>query len=576
MPQVPLVFAADAVPSHGWLVWVIVLALNGAIILAGLWRARETHTSADWFLASKGLPWWMIGLSMFATAVDSGDYVAIAGKSYQDGMAQISAWWLGMTVGWFVLAYVVLMPMYRTGMYTNAEYLEYRFGPVARLISVLIQIQTRTQVLGAVAFSLFLTFSVLTGWGDQTWWLVGGIALGAAVYTASGGLKSVAFTDALQSVVMLAASLVLWSVVYYGIGGWAGLETRLNEVTPTLADEMLHVGGRVEVGVPAWLVVVGWIILLTAYSVVNHSQAMRLLSSRSEWDMKMAAFLAGGVTAVVMWFNVTLGIMGRALFPRLDRPDEIFPRLLDQFFNTADSQLAGFGPVLLGVVVAGLLAGGISTYDSIGSALSAVFTRDVYARFFVKRAPDHHYVTVSRVATFVMIGLSFLYIPYMNQGIVNLYLKLTGVAVVPLLTVYLLGVLTPVHRSAGTIGLIVGIVCGLTRFSETFFDVALPDWWVNSWWGYLWSIGFTAAAMVITSLVRGWASAEELRAMLDGERSSESATETWLEKTHREVQRMPKYSFDVPAGGLAWWRRPLVWMVLLFGVVCWFNLVVFW
>jgi Na+/proline symporter len=71
--------------------WCIVITINLAIILYGLWKSRGIDSSVDWFLAAKGLPWWMVGLSMFAMAVDSGDYVAVAGQAYRDGMSsQIS------------------------------------------------------------------------------------------------------------------------------------------------------------------------------------------------------------------------------------------------------------------------------------------------------------------------------------------------------------------------------------------------------------------------------------------------------------------------------------------------------
>ena len=142
------------------LVWFVVVGVNGAIILFGIWKSRETTSAADWFLAARGLPWWMVGLSMFATAVDSGDYVAVAERSFDNGIAFISAWWIGISFGWLVVAYLVFLPMYRQGMYTNAEYLEYRFGPMTRLISVFIQIQYRTNVIANVAYSLYLVFSL--------------------------------------------------------------------------------------------------------------------------------------------------------------------------------------------------------------------------------------------------------------------------------------------------------------------------------------------------------------------------------------------------------------------------------
>ena len=560
--------------------WCLVLIINGSIILFGLWKARGTRSSVDWFLAARGLPWWMVGLSLFATAVDSGDYIAVAGASYQNGMSYISSWWLGITVGWFTVAYIVFLPMYRTGMFTNAEYLEYRFGPVTRVISVFIQIQYRTNVMANVAFSLYLTFTTLTGWGDQTWWLVVAIAFGAAVYTASGGLKSVAITDAIQSVVMIAASLVMWWTVWNSVGGWTGVETTFERIDPNLTEAMLHVGARSDPHVPPALVVVGWMITLTAYCVVNHSQAMRLLAARSEWDVKMAAVTAGSVTAVVMWFNVTLGILGRAVFPDLESVDEIFPQLIHRFLGPLQSGAVG-------LVVAGLLASGISTYDSIGSALAALFTRDIYARFFVKYGDDHHYLQVSRLATFLLIAFSFVYVPFLKVGMVELYLKLTGVAVVPLFTVYMLGILTPVHRSSGSIGLFVGILCGLSRFAGPLFplvEVPFAVWWTNKWWGYLWSIFFTAATMLISSLVLGWAKEEEIRGLVYMRRVGSKKPHriaamkgTWLEASQKEVPKLLEDPFVVPHGMmLAWHKRPVIWMGLLVASLGLLNLVVFW
>ena len=570
--------------------WGLVIAINGAIIGYGLWRARETHRSIDWFLAAKGLPWWIVGLSLFATAVDSGDYVAVAGSAYKQGLPYLSAWWLGLTIGWLVVAYVVFVPMYRTGMFTNAEYLEYRFGPSARVISVFIQLQSRTNVLANVAFSLYLIFTVLTDWGEQSWWLVIAIAVGAAVYTSAGGLRSVAVTDAMQSVVMFAASVTLWWIVWSAVGGWSGLESGLaqqveNErITATVAHAMTHVGGQGEPGVPPWLVVLGFVIVMTSYCVINQSQAMRMLAARSVWDMKMAAVLAAGVTVVAMWFNVTLGILGRVAFPDLATVDEIYPQLVRQFLLPLNAGLTG-------IVVAGLFAGGISTYDSVGSALSSVFTRDLYARFLVKRRDDRHYLRVSRVVTFVVIALSFAYVPFLGQGMVALYLKLVGVGVVPLMTIYVMGVLTRVGRSSGTVGLVVGIGCGLTRFADPLtqwaFGTDLPFRWTNFWWGYLWSIAATAAAMVVSSILTGWADADDVAGLVysPGREQTDTPTPlhaipsmegTWLETSHAEVPPTHDSPFSTPENRLPWFERPGVWAATLIAVVCFLNLYLFW
>ena len=572
-----------------YLDWLLVISINGSIILIGLWLARGTTTSADWFLAAKRLPWWMVGLSMFATAVDSGDYVAVAGGAYDQGLAYISAWWLGLGVGWCLVAYVVFVPMYRAGMFTNAEYLEYRFGPVARVISVLIQIQSRTNVLANVAVSLYLVFSILTGWEEKTWWIVVAIATGAGLYTAAGGLRSVAITDSLQSIVMLCAAVALWWTVWSAIGGWVGLEDTLAEhvaagrLTAAKATATTHIGACDHPDVPAALVVFGFVIVLSSYCVINQSQAMRLLAARSVWDMKLAAVAAGSVTAVVMWFNVTLGILGRAVVPDLERTDAIFPTLIQQFLPNMQAGL-------LGLVVAGLLAGGLSTYDSIGSALASVFTRDVYARFLVRSADDRHYLFVSRIVTVVVIAISFAYVPLLDQGMVSFYMKLAGVAVVPLFVVYLMGVLTPAARCSASVGLIVGILCGITRFADPLLTRIgygeLPVWWTNTWWGYLWSIITTVLAMVLTSMFVGWARRDDIAGLTfftAGDKLLRHHTvtggvspESWLEKSRCELPVGPEFP-DVQAGhmGLAKVLAVILAAAMLL-VLGYLNLYLFW
>ena len=476
--------------------WALVFLLNGAIIAWGFYLARGPQTSYDWFLAARGLPWWVVGMSLFATAVDSGDYVAVVGGAYGFGLQNVAAWWIGMPLGWFLVAWFVFLPMYRSGCYTNTEWLEQRLTPPLRLLGALIQIQYRTNVLANISYSLFLTFSIATGWSDETWILVVVVAAAAGWYTALGGLKSVAMTDAAQSVFIFLASMLLWMTLWGEVGGWSGLEARLAAQSPQLAETMLHIGATKEAGVPAALVLFGWAVSLTAYVVVNHSQAMRLLGARSEWDMRIAAALASVALAIVMWFNISLGVLARAVYPELDVVDEAFPRMVRDYM----------APGLLGLVVAGVLAGGISTYDSITSALAAVFTRDIYGRFLRKQAGEAETLRVSRWATITMLALSFGYIPFFGEGMVSFYLRLTSVFVMPLFTVYMMGALTRVHRQSGLVGLSVGALYGLSSFVGEARGWDLPFWWTNTWWAYLWSVCLPAAAMLAYSLAWGWES----------------------------------------------------------------------
>ena len=144
---------------------------------------------------------------------------------------------------------------------------------------------------------------------------------------------------------------------------------------------------------PPWMVIVAWTIIGSGYWTVNHTQTMRLMGARSLWDMKMAALFGVALSLPIMIISSSLGVFARALpnFQNIPdaKADTVYPLLANAFL----------GPGWRGIVVAGVVAAIVSTFDSMGSALSAIFTRDIYARFLVRDRDDHHYVLVGRFAT---------------------------------------------------------------------------------------------------------------------------------------------------------------------------------
>ncbi len=177
---------------------------------------------------------------------------------------------------------------------------------------------------------------------------------------------------------------------------------------------------------------------------------MRLAGARSLWDMKMAALFGATISMPIMVGCASIGLFGRALFPEFEAPDRLYPHLADLYLGVG----------LKGMVVAGILAAAISTFDSMGSSLSALFTRDIYARLFVNDRDDAHYVKVSRWATVVILASGFAYVPFIGskETMLQAFLTLIPVFVTPLLTIYLIGIFTAAHRKAGIAGIMVAPV----------------------------------------------------------------------------------------------------------------------
>jgi len=148
------------------------------------------------------------------------------------------------------------------------------------------------------------------------------------------------------------------------------------------------------------------------------------------------------------------------------------------------------------------------------------------------------------------------------------YLELVGAFVVPLLTVYLMGVFTRVHRASGTIGLLVGVVYGLWRLAAVKLaaetgTVIIPPALAGAEAAYPISMGVTAVAMLAVSLAAGWAPRGEL---LHDEAGG------WLRASQLEIRRVDQ-SLAVVDGGGHW---PSVLGIAVLGAGLLLCFVVFW
>ncbi len=483
--------------------WLIVLILNGGVIAYGIWLARGIRTSGEWFLGKRALAWWAVGLSMLATNVDNADLVSLTGTTYKEGLHIITVHTFGAAVGGILAAFVIVPAMYRSGLYTNAEYLESRYGLSTRVLSALIQIQYRSSMLGLMIWSVYLLLTGLVGLTPgPAWTLIVAMVIFSALYTAWGGLRSVALTDACQGVIMLIAMAVIFSAVWNAGGGWTAMIDKLQTVPASggaPSADLPHIGRyHGDSGTtPSVVIILGWVIIAAGYWIVNHTQTMRLLGSRSLWDMKMAAVFGVALSMPIMVGCATLGVFGRALYPEFAQPDRLYPLMADTYL----------GAGLKGFVVAGIVAAAISTFDSMGSALSAVFTRDIYARLIRPDEEDAHYLRVSRWATVVILALGFAYIPFISgkDTMLKAFLTLIPVFVTPLFTLYVAGVFTRAHPRAGITGILVGALYGLLAlYDREITNVGwLPDWLTGRWEALPWSMLFTAAGIAVATLVWG-------------------------------------------------------------------------
>jgi len=212
--------------------WLVIFGYF-AILFGVAWYAirKNRNTTDDYFLAGRNLGWFVIGASIFASNIGSEHLVGLAGTGATDGVAmahfELHAWCL-LVLGW------VFVPFYmRSRVFTMPEFLEKRFNSTSRWVLSLISLVA--YVLTKIAVGIFaggIVFSVLL---PEIQWHIGVVTVDSfwigsvlvmlltGLYTVLGGLRAVAYTEALQTFVLIAGSVMVTVFGLYHLGGWSEL-----------------------------------------------------------------------------------------------------------------------------------------------------------------------------------------------------------------------------------------------------------------------------------------------------------------------------------------------------------------
>ncbi len=205
-----------------------------SVIALGIWKGtRQTAGSAggeqgasDYFLAGRGLTWWLVGFSLIAANISTEQFVGMSGSAADWlGLAIASYEWMA-AITLVIVGFVFLPKLLRCGIYTIPEFLEYRFGVLSRTIMaiatmvILVGVPTASVIYsGAKVITVFFHGTSLFGLdlSDLTvaCWMIG---LSAAVYVYVGGLKACAWTDLIWGVALIAGGGIVLYLAMQAMG----------------------------------------------------------------------------------------------------------------------------------------------------------------------------------------------------------------------------------------------------------------------------------------------------------------------------------------------------------------------
>ena len=500
--------------------WVIIAGYFALILGLAWWVIRQRQeTSDDYFLAGRHLGWFVVGASIFASNIGSEHLVGLAGSGATDGVAlahyELHAWCL-LVLGW------VMAPFYmRSKVFTMPEFLEKRFSAASR--TVLSVISLVAYVLTKIAVGIFaggIVFSVLLPdmnvMGLDSFW-IGSILviLFTGLYTVLGGMRAVAYTEALQTVILVIGSIL---VTYFGLkalGGWGALREiagseMFNLWKPLVPEGMEATWAPVkEPGRMAWYFNDNypWLSMLFCAPIIglwywctDQYIVQRVLGAPNETEARRGSIAAALLKLLPVFIFIIPGMITFALAESgkvMALQQELFDAngelMRDQAQKAFPLLVAHVLPVgVRGIVVAGLLAALMSSLAGVFNASSTLFTMDFYSKFR-PQASQQQLVWMGRVATAVMVVVGLIWIPVI-QGGKGLYDYLQGVQAYlapPIFVVFFFGIFMKRLNAKGCLyALITGFAMGLFRLAVDT-PVKMIDGFAYDPGSFLWIVNNT-------------------------------------------------------------------------------------
>lgn len=475
--------------------WVFIAGYFAIILGIAWWVINQKNdTSDDYFLAGRNLGWFVVGASIFASNIGSEHIVGLAGSGATDGVAmahyELHAWCL-LVLGW------ILAPFYmRSKIYTMPEFLEKRFSPSARWVLSIISLVA--YVLTKVAVGIFaggIVFGVLMPevslFGLNSFW-IGSILVIVltGIYTVLGGLRAVAYTEALQSVILIIGSAL---VTYYGLealGGWGELKRiagseMFNLWKPMVPEGLDGTWAPVKSDTEmAWYFNTNypWLGMLFCAPIIglwywctDQYIVQRMLGAASLTEARRGTIAAAFFKLLPVFIFIIPGIICFAIAMSGKMP-EITSTLLDGNGELINANAQQAFPLLVasilpagirGIVVAGLLAALMSSLAGVFNASSTLFTMDLYSKF-KPNTSEKNLVRVGRIATTVMVVIGLLWIPVIQgaRGLYDYLQSVQGYLAPPIFVVFFFGIFNKRLNAKGCLAaLITGFVLGLFRLA---------------------------------------------------------------------------------------------------------------
>ncbi len=429
---------------------MIAIYLCGMVAM-GFYFIRRGRNAAGYFRGGNRIPWWAVGMSLFATGASAISLMSMPWKGYSENLT-----YLGISLYALIalpLAIFIIAPLVRRlAIVTPGHYMERRFGLGARMIAASIFCFTQIGArMGAILLLPSIAISAVTGIPIHYCIIVMGIV--TTVYTYVGGLGAVVWTDTVQGFVMVAA------VIGCLVLAIVRIDTPPADAWEAIVAFERHImfDFRWDLTYPtAYLLFITTVVgTLMGISDQNFVQRVQATPNLKQTRIAVATQLGVAIPINILLFSLGLVLF---LFYR-ERPEQLDPTMAtDGIFPFFVAQEFPVG--LSGLVIAALMAATMSTISSSICATANVATEDFFRRFKPGMS-ERQTVVLGRFLT-AIVGISgtliALYLSQVDVGSIwDLAQMVINVIANGIVGLFALALLT---RRAHQVGAILGVVCG--------------------------------------------------------------------------------------------------------------------
>lgn len=363
------------------------------LVIGWVGYRRTATTPMEYFLAGGTLGRVVFPLTMFATLMSAFIFLGSAGFGYIHGYP-----WLAMigveALAGIPLAIVGLSAWRRArehGYITPTEFLGDTFdSSTLKLLVLVVQFAWSIPYLAIQAMGGGLLFETISGGTVPFWAGALVVTVVTAVYLSLGGLRSVAWSDVVQGIAVVALLAAAFGYLLPAVDP-AALTSRVLAA----GDHLAPAGNQGFFTPRIWVS----FLLMNAMAIIAYPQMFQRFFAASDERSFRALLVWWPVMALVAAVvPVVLGVWGTQLVADLGSPDQVVPALLQLYAP----------PWLVGVVVGGALAAMMSTADSLTLTLSSLVTRDLYHDHVDPDASERRETWVARLTIAVLLAAGYL------------------------------------------------------------------------------------------------------------------------------------------------------------------------